>query len=58
MPFPAAWTTDSQNLRARGVVTYGIDPPLSAEDGERVHGKDERIYLPALDWYARYLESR
>lgn len=53
-PFMAAWTTDSQDLRGRGVIVYGIDPPLSAEDGERVHGKDERIALAALDWYAEF----
>ncbi len=55
MPFMAVWTTDSQDLRARGIITYGIDPPLSAEDGERVHGRDERIALKALDWYVRFL---
>lgn len=55
MPFMAAWTTDSPALRARGVVTYGVDPPLTAEDGERVHGANERILLAALDWYARFL---
>jgi acetylornithine deacetylase/succinyl-diaminopimelate desuccinylase-like protein len=55
MPFMAAWSTDSQELRARGIVTYGIDPPLSIDDGERVHGKNERIALDALDWYTRYL---
>lgn len=57
MPFMAAWTTDSQDLRARGIVVYGIDPPLTEEDGERVHGKNERIDLSALDWYARYLRG-
>ncbi|MBI2069686.1 MAG: M20/M25/M40 family metallo-hydrolase [Elusimicrobia bacterium] len=55
MPFMSAWTTDSQDLRARGVIVYGIDPPLSADDAERVHGKDERINLEALDLYAKYL---
>jgi acetylornithine deacetylase/succinyl-diaminopimelate desuccinylase-like protein len=57
MPFMAAWSTDSQDLRARGVTTYGIDPPLSEEDGEGVHGKNERISLAALDWYAGYLRE-
>lgn len=57
MPFMAAWSTDSQYLRARGVATYGIDPPLTEEDGERVHGKNERLSLAALDWYARYLRE-
>ncbi len=57
MPFMAAWSTDSQELRARGVIVYGIDPPLSEEDGERVHGANERISLEALDWYALYLRQ-
>lgn len=56
-PFLAAWTTDSQDLRARGVLVYGIEPPLSSADGERVHGRDERIALAALDWYAEYLKT-
>ncbi len=57
MPFMAAWTTDSQDLRARGVTVYGVDPPLSEADGERVHGHNERIWLEALDWYSRFLWS-
>lgn len=57
MPFMAAWTTDSQDLRALGVVVYGIDPPLSSDDGERVHGKDERILLEGLDWYVDYIRE-
>jgi acetylornithine deacetylase/succinyl-diaminopimelate desuccinylase-like protein len=57
MPFMAAWTTDSQDLRALGVIVYGIDPPLSADDGERVHGKDERILLEGLDWYVDYVRE-
>lgn len=57
MPFMAAWTTDSQDLRALGIVVYGIDPPLSADDGERVHGKDERILLEGLDWYVDYIRE-
>jgi len=57
MPFMAAWTTDSTDLRVRGIITYGIDPPLSPEDGERVHGKNERISLKALDWYVEFLQQ-
>ena len=57
MPFMAAWTTDAKSLRQRGTIVYGIEPPLSADDGERVHGKNERISLAALDWYARYLKA-
>ncbi|MBI4376449.1 MAG: M20/M25/M40 family metallo-hydrolase [Elusimicrobia bacterium] len=57
LPFLAPWTTDSQALRAKGVLVYGIDPPLSEEDGSRVHGANERISLEALDWYALFLRS-
>lgn len=57
IPYMAAWTTDSQDLRARGAVMYGIDPPLAHEDLERVHGTDERVPLAALDWYVLYLRD-
>ncbi len=57
MPFMTAWTTDSQDLRARGVITYGLIPPFTADDGGRMHGKDERIELAALDWYANFLRA-
>jgi acetylornithine deacetylase/succinyl-diaminopimelate desuccinylase-like protein len=56
MPFMAAWTTDSQKLRERGVITYGVEPPMgSVEQG--VHGKNERLLLDALDWYVRFLHK-
>lgn len=54
MPFMAAWTTDAQDLRARGVIVYGIEAPLSSWD-EGVHSKNERISLAALDWYVEFL---
>lgn len=57
LPFMAAWTTDSQDLRARGTIVYGVDPPVTAADGERIHGADERLDLSALDWYARFLRE-
>ena len=56
MPYMSAWTTDSGELRARGVVTYGLIPPFTAEDG-RMHGKNERIELASLDWYTRFLRT-
>ncbi|MBI3553843.1 MAG: M20/M25/M40 family metallo-hydrolase [Elusimicrobia bacterium] len=57
MPFMAAWTTDSQDLRGRGTIMYGIDPPVTEEDGNRIHGVDERLSAAALDWYARFLRE-
>jgi acetylornithine deacetylase/succinyl-diaminopimelate desuccinylase-like protein len=55
MPFMSSWTTDAASLRRRGIVVYGLDLPLSDDDGSRVHGKDERVALKALDWYVRFL---
>ena len=55
VPFMAPWSTDSRQLRLQGIVTYGVAVPMSAQDGQRVHGKDERLALAALDWYAAYL---
>jgi len=38
-------------------VSIGIDPPMTHDDLERVHGNDERLPLAALDWYALYLRD-
>lgn len=57
MPYMAAWTTDSQDLRARGTIMYGIDAPMTVEDLKHVHGEDERVPLAGLDWYAVYLRD-
>jgi acetylornithine deacetylase/succinyl-diaminopimelate desuccinylase-like protein len=57
LPYMATWTTDSQDLRARGTIMYGIDPPMTSADLEREHGEDERLPLAALDWYAAYLRD-
>ena len=57
IPYMAAWTTDSQDLRARGTIMYGIDPPTTEEDLRHVHGEDERLPLAALDWYVLYLRD-
>ena len=57
MPYMAAWTTDSQDIRARGTIMYGIDAPGTEEDQRRAHGEDERVPLAALDWFALYLRD-
>lgn len=57
MPYMTAWTTDGQDLRARGVITYGLIPPFTADDGGRMHGRNERIELSAFDWYVNFLRS-
>ncbi len=57
MPYMAAWTTDSADLRAHGTIMYGINPPTTSEDQKRIHGEDERVPLAALDWYVTYLRD-
>lgn len=57
IPYMAAWTTDSQDIRARGTIVYGIDAPMTEEDLKHVHGEDERVPLAGLDWYAGYLRD-
>lgn len=57
MPYMAAWTTDSQDIRARGTIMYGIDAPGTEDDQRRAHGEDERVPLAALDWFALYLRD-
>lgn len=57
MPFMAAWTTDSADLRARGAVIYGINPPTTDEDERRIHGDDERVSLAGLDWFSDFLRD-
>lgn len=54
-PYLSVWSTDSQALRAKGIMVYGIVPPVSAQDEERVHGKDERLSLEGFRWYCDYL---
>ena len=57
MPFMAAWTTDSADLRARGTIVYGVDPPTTDEDDLRTHGDDERVSLTGLDYFADFLRD-
>jgi acetylornithine deacetylase/succinyl-diaminopimelate desuccinylase-like protein len=57
MPFMAAWTTDGADIRGRGTIVYGVDPPTTDEDDMRIHGDDERISLSALDWYTDFLRE-
>ena len=46
--------TDSAQLRAAGIPTYGVNPPLLDED-ERAHGNDERIMTDAVATFVEFL---
>ena len=54
-PYMAVWSTDSQELRARGVKMYGLDVPMPGADIAREHGDDERLPVAALGAYVRLL---
>jgi acetylornithine deacetylase/succinyl-diaminopimelate desuccinylase-like protein/predicted double-glycine peptidase len=57
VPYMSPWSTDSQELRTRGIDMYGLWPPLTAEDEKGIHGKDERLNLKGFDDYTRLLLS-
>lgn len=52
-----AGATDLQHLRRKGVLAYGIDLPMTAEDKSRMHGDDERLPEASLEWGARFLHA-
>jgi acetylornithine deacetylase/succinyl-diaminopimelate desuccinylase-like protein len=55
LPIMQTGATDSAQLRARGVQAYGLSVPGTEEDGRRVHGNDERIWLEGLGTFVEYL---
>ncbi|MGI9103062.1 MAG: M20/M25/M40 family metallo-hydrolase [Terriglobales bacterium] len=57
LPVEVPFATDMAFLRAKGVQSYGFDPPApptSVPEGPRMHGNDERISVVALDQYLRF----
>ena len=51
VPYMSPGGTDSQELRARGIVAYGLLPfPIEEEDLRTMHANDEKI---ALDSFIR-----
>ncbi len=56
VPYMSRGATDSRYLRARGIPAYGISPiALSAADGLRAHGADERIPEASLQPAVEFL---
>lgn len=55
VPFLAVWSTDSLALRQRGVLVYGIDPPVTDDDDSRVHGVDERLHVESFERYTEMM---
>ncbi|MBI3299927.1 MAG: M20/M25/M40 family metallo-hydrolase [Elusimicrobia bacterium] len=54
-PYMSIWSTDAGAYRSLGIKVYGLDPPLTLEDVEGVHGNDERIPLAAIEPYTKLL---
>ena len=51
VPFMSPGGTDSQVLRQRGMVAYGLMPfPILEEDLRTMHANDERISLKSYTW--------
>jgi len=51
VPFMSPGGTDSQVLRQRGMVAYGLMPfPILEEDLRTMHANDERISIKAYTW--------
>lgn len=55
IPTMSVGSTDSEFLRRRGVVVYGIEFPLTLEDEMRIHGHDEKMPVRALDFGVRFI---
>jgi hypothetical protein len=51
VPYLSTGATDSARLRAWGMQAFGLLPfPLNQDDEERMHGNDERIPSPSLEF--------
>jgi len=55
IPTMSVGSTDSEFLRRRGVIVYGIEFPLTVEDEMRIHGHDEQIPVRGLDFGVRFI---
>lgn len=61
--FPSAVTiptmltggTDSAQLRAAGVLAYGVGLPTDAATGSRAHGNDERTPVAGIVSFVEFL---
>ncbi len=54
LPIMLTGATDMAPLRAKGVQAYGLGTPISAEDGARIHGHDERISVEGIGQFVAF----
>ena len=57
LPTMLTGATDSAQLRAKGVQAYGIGSLGTEEDGNRIHGNDERLSISGLRQFVEFLYS-
>ena len=55
IPVMLTGATDSAQLRAKGVQAYGIGSVMTEEDGNRLHGNDERISVQGLRTFLEFV---
>ena len=55
LPQMITGATDSAQLRAKGVLAYGIGSPITDEDNERMHGNDERLSIDGLGKFIEFV---
>jgi acetylornithine deacetylase/succinyl-diaminopimelate desuccinylase-like protein len=55
LPEMGTGSTDSAQLLSKGVQTYGVGAPGTAEDAEGAHGNDERVSVEGLGQYVEFL---
>jgi acetylornithine deacetylase/succinyl-diaminopimelate desuccinylase-like protein len=56
VPYLSTGATDSARLRQLGIQAFGVLPfPMNQDDEDRMHGNDERIPLPSLEFGTRLI---
>ncbi len=55
LPMLLTGATNMAPLRARGVQAYGLGPPASVEESDRVHGSNERVSVEAIRQFVRFV---
>lgn len=57
LPMMLTGATDSAQLRAKGVQAYGLGSLATEEDGNRIHGNDERLSISGLRPFLEFVYS-
>ena len=57
LPMMLTGATDSAQLRAKGVQAYGVGSLATEEDGNRIHGNDERLSISGLRKFLEFLHG-